>query len=221
MQLTRQIYGDELIHTPWRADLSLETALRAVKNFSRRLDLELLLGPAGIADPWYERVQVMDLDFVPLLTSADIRAESARNTNCLDWFGQRLAGNEVRLYSVRTLDGVCVGNVEISGSETHPHIPRIAQIKAPRNEAASSYLSEVTEIWLRRQIRAHGYPDMKRRRLPAPDAQRWHAIMAPLREAGELPAWASLAPANRDLQQTELEFTMLSCRLHTRGWRFG
>ena len=212
--------GRELIHTPWRNDLSLETALRAVKNFTRRIELELMVGPSGLSDPWFAATRVMDLEFVPLLTSTDVRAEAKRNCNCLDWYGQRLATNEVRLYSVRNADGACVANVEISGSEDQPRVPRIAQIKAPGNEAASSYAAGVADIWLRRQMRFVGLPDMKRRRPPAPDPVRWREIVEPLANSGRLPSWARRAPSNRDLFQIELEFTMLGCRLHTRGWRF-
>ena len=97
----------------------------------------------------------------------------------------------------------------------------IAQVKAPRNERAEAYVEGVAEIWLRRQIRTHGLPDMRRRRLPAPDARRWQDVVAPLVEAGRLPAWADTAPTNRELTQGELEFTILGCRLRTRGWRFG
>lgn len=212
--------GRELIHTPWRGDLSLETALRAVKNFSRRIELELVIGPKGLEDPWYPCAQVMDLEFVPLLTSTQIRDEAKTNGNCVDWYAQRLATNEVRLYSVRDARGRCLANVEISGSENHPGVPRVAQIKAPRNDPAGSYVMGVTDIWLRRQISLLGHPDMRRRRPAVPDAKRWHEIMAPLADASLLPEWANEAPTHRDLVQNELEFTVLGCRLHTRGWRF-
>jgi hypothetical protein len=214
------ILGRELIHTPWRDDLSLETAMRAVKNFSRRIELELLIGPEGLADPWFPAAQVMDLEFLPLLTSTQIRNEAKSNGNCVDWYAQRLAINEVRLFSVRDPQGRCLANVEISGSENHPGVPRVAQIKAPRNDPASSYVMGVTDLWLRRQISLLGNPDMRRRKPPVPDARRWHEIMAPLAQSGQLPAWAYQAPSHRDLLQNELEFTMLGCRLHTRGWRF-
>jgi hypothetical protein len=208
------------MHTAWRADLSLESALRAMKNFTRRIELELLVGPKGLADPWFARTTVLGFDFVPLMTSTDIRAEAKQNSNCLDWYGNRLVNNEVRLYSMRTAGGACVANIEISGSEEHPGIPRIAQIKAPVNEPANPYVTEIAQLWLQRQLRYAGAPDMRRRRPPTPDAHRWHEIMDALATAGSLPAWALQAPSNRDLMQTELEFTMLGCRLHTRGWRF-
>jgi hypothetical protein len=212
--------GRELIYTHWRRDLSLETAIRSAKNFARRIDLELLVGPDGLEDPWFSSAHLMGLDFVPLLTSTEIREEGLRNHNCLDWYAQRLASNEVRLFSVRNAQGVCVANVEVSGSESFPNIARIAQIKAPKNDPADPTVSSIAEIWLRRQIRSHGMPDMRRRKPPVPSADRWREIVAPMRAAGTLPVWAEACPTNSDLARTELEFSVLGYRLHARGWRF-
>ncbi len=210
-----------MIHTRWRRDLSLETGVRAARNLARRIDLELLVGPSGIADPWFPRSRVMNYDFIPLTTSTQIRTEALKNENCLDTYGQRLAKNEGRVYSVCSRDGDCVANVEIAGPEDRGILPRITQIKAPKNEPASPLLVSIADIWLQEQVRRHGVPDMRRRKLPAPDAKRWAWIIAPLSEAGTLPAWAVACPAMADLERTELEFSILGYRLHARGWRFG
>lgn len=212
--------GRSLILTRWSRDLSLETGVRAVRNFARRIDIELLVGPQGLGDPWFPSTTFMDLDFIPMLTSTQVRDEALSNQNCLDWYAQRLAGNEARIFSVRDRHGRCIANVEISGSEKFPSIPRIAQIKAPRNEAAEPYVASIAETWLRRQIRAHGAPDMRRRKLPAPDARRWQEIVAPLKTAGTLPQWAEQCPTGEDLSKFDLELSVLGYRLHARGWRF-
>jgi hypothetical protein len=210
----------DLIHTRWRRDLSLETAVRAARNFARRIDLELSIGPRGLDDPWYPRSHVLDFDFIPLTTSIQIREEACRNENCLDTYSQRLVRNEARVYSVRDRSGQCVANVEIQASETHPLLPRIVQIKAPRNDPALPDVSNAADIWLQEQVNRHGAPDMRRRQPRAPDARRWDEIMASPKAAGTLPGWASACPTNDDLERTELEFSILGYRLHARGWRF-
>ena len=140
-------HGDpDMIHTRWRRDLSLETAVRATRNFARRIDLELLVGADGCEDPWFPQARIMGLDFIPLLTSTRIREEALRNENCLDTYGQRLAKNEVRVYTVQNAHGQCVANVEIAPSDTIPITPRIAQIKAPKNDPAPAHVSTATEV---------------------------------------------------------------------------
>jgi hypothetical protein len=210
----------DMIHTCWRRDLSLETAVRAARNFARRIDLELLVGPRGVQDTWFPQDRVCDLDFLPLVNSTGIRDEALRNENCLDTYGQRLAKNELRLYSVRNREGRCVANVEISPTETFPIRPFMAQIKAPKNDPVAPFVNDIAEIWLQRQLAMHGVPDMRRSKLPTPDAQRWSWLIAPLKEAGQLPSWAERCPTSEELERTELEFSILGYRLHARGWRF-
>ena len=209
----------DLVHTRWRRDLSLETAVRASRNFARRIDLELLVGPRGIENPWYPAARVADLDFIPQTTSLQVRAEARDNDNCLDTYGQRLAANETRLYSVRGPNGQCVANVEISPSDAHAHVPRIAQIKAPGNQPAPPIVGAIADMWLHRMMNRHGMPDMRRALPRMPDAGRWDEITASLRAAGSLPAWATSCPSNGELEQIELEFSILGVRLQARTWR--
>lgn len=211
--------GRELILKPWTRDMGLETAFHAMRNFNRRIDLEVLVGPRGLDDPWYQRQSFKGHDFVPLVTSIEIRAEARRNQNCLDLYGQRLATNRSRLWSIRDAEGTCVANIEVCSSPTRPTAPCIIQIKAPNNQTASPLVTGMAQLWLRQQVRTHGAPDMRPRAAAAPDAARWRDIMAPLAAAGTLPVWARACPTNDDILVMDYELMSFAASIPTKGWR--
>jgi hypothetical protein len=179
--------------TPWRAEMNWNAAVDAALVWRNAVALSLYLGDGAIEDAWLSECEVDGFSFVPLRTCADVVAEAVIMRNCVRGYGSSLAGNDLRLWSMRK-GGERVATLALSGG-IGP-LPYISELSLAENKEAP------LAFWLaaRRWLHAHeaGFCDGKRLQYKdaAFDAPTWRALWRPYWLAKRrLPHWLPLCPS--------------------------
>lgn len=175
-----------LIDKPWTPDMRIGSALAAADAWHTTIELHVNLGREPIADVWLRAARVDGYDFLPLTSIATITEEADAMRNCVRTYGDSLAHNRSRLWSVRS-DGQRVATLRL-GTRGEPLL-NIAELKGPGNTAAS------LELWwaARRWLHMHDLPQIK-------IEQRGHDT-APLDRAIWISLWRPYWLAKRRLPQ--------------------
>jgi len=189
--------GHRLMPRPWQPGMSLKTAREAAGEWRTRLDLHINLGEAPIADTWLSPGFVDNYEFVPLRCADDMVAEAAAMQNCVETYGDYVAHNCSRLWSVRT-DGRRVATLRLGQYAGDPLI-MIRELKAERNRKVPVEMWWAARQWLHR----HDLPSIDMRRQPwgkAPfDDAAWRSLWKPYWMAKQcIPTWLPLK-ASRDV----------------------
>ncbi|VIO78846.1 hypothetical protein CI1B_75210 [Bradyrhizobium ivorense] len=166
-----------LIDRPWTPNMGIDAALAAANEWRLLIALQVSLGAQPIADMWLQPARVAGYDFVPLSSTADIAEEAEAMQNCLRGYGNSLAHNRLRLWSVRR-DGQRIGTLKIATSAGDPLL-NITELRGVRNTAASREVSWAARQWLH----MHDLPriDVEYRKPGAAslDGPTWRAIWRP------------------------------------------
>jgi hypothetical protein len=186
--------GCDLIARRWDPDMRFATALDAAEDWRTRIELHINVGDAPIREMWLPPARVCDFDFVPLRSAADLEQEATAMKNCVCDYGDSLAHNWSRLWSVRK-DGGRVATLSIARGRRRP-ILEISQLKAAGNEDAG------VELWLaaRHWLHLHDSGSVRMRPLDrdtAPlDPSIWRSLWRPYWLAKRrLPEWLPLRPS--------------------------
>lgn len=192
-------FAHALIDRRWMPEMRITTALEAADDWRTAIELHANLGRAPIADMWLHPGRIAGYDFRPLSSIAAITDEAKTMRNCLRTFGDLLAHNRSRLWSV-TRDGLRVATLRISTGYGDP-LPNIVELKGAGNSKVPH------EVWwaARRWLNMHDLMqiDMARRDWGAVplDHATWRSLWRPYWLAKRrLPEWLPLAPSRHALE---------------------
>ena len=138
-----------LLRKPWSETMSLKRSIAEAKLWSQRLNLAVALA-GGVTDTWFEHGTIRGFQFVPLRTLDDFLSEAAAMNNCLDQYGDQVRFSHTRIFSVRK-GGRRIANLEIGPHEDDALIPRIEQLRGPRNKRVPPEIWQATFTWLASQ----------------------------------------------------------------------
>lgn len=138
--------GAGVVRCPWSDTMSLKRALEEAKAWSLRLDLAVAIG-AGIEDSWFPAGTFGNFEFVPLVRLDDFLSESLAMNNCLDQFADQVRLGQTRVFSIRK-GGRPVADVEIGAHDDDCAVPRIVQLRGPRNRRAGPEIWQAALAWL-------------------------------------------------------------------------
>ena len=138
--------GHAVVRTLWSDTISLRRALDEAKAWSQRIDLAVALG-TGIEDTWFPAGTHGAFEFVPLIRLEDFLAEAMAMNNCLDQFADQIRTGRSRVFSIRK-GGRMVADVEIGAHDDDCAVPRIVQLRGPRNRRAGPEIWQATLSWL-------------------------------------------------------------------------
>lgn len=191
--------GHTLIDRSWTPSMRIGSALAAANDWRTMLALHLSLGSQPIADMWLQPGSVAGYDFIPLTSTADIAEEAEAMHNCLRTYGNALAHNRARLWSIRRA-GQRVATLNVASGQHHDPLPNIVEIRGIRNAKVPPDVSWAARQWLH----MHDLPriDVERRiwGKVSLDRATWRAIWRPYWLAKRrIPEWLPIAPSRRTL----------------------
>ncbi|WP_244425263.1 hypothetical protein [Bradyrhizobium sp. STM 3843] len=191
--------GHELIERPWTPGMGLPQALTAAGRWREMIELRLNLGSEPIADMWLQTGCIADYEFISLCSVAEIAEEAVAMKNCLRTFGEHVAHNRARLWSVRR-QGERIATLRLGTSHGDP-LPRVVELKGPSNAQVSRELWWVARRWLHMH-------DLSTIQLDRPswgavplDRFSWLALWRPYWLAKQrIPDWLPIAPSRGALE---------------------
>lgn len=190
-----ETFGYTLIDKPWTPDMRVGAALSAADAWHTTLELHLNLGHQPIADMWLRAGRVGGYDFLPLTSIAAIVEEAAAMRNCVRTYGNSLAHNRSRLWSLRR-DGRRIATLCVA-ARNEPLL-NIVELRGPGNAEAP-----IDSWWAARQwLHMHDLPQVKTgRRESAPlDRATWIALWRPYWLAKRrIPNWLPIVPSRTAL----------------------
>jgi hypothetical protein len=191
--------GRGMIQRPWTPDMRIGSALGAADDWLTNIGLRVNLGREPIADMWLRPARVAGYDFLPLTSIAEVTEEALAMRNCLCTYGDRLAHNHSRLWSVRK-DGQRIATLSVALRYRDP-LPSIVELKAAENAEAP------LDVWwaARQWLHMHDLPqvDTKRRHWGSVPLDRatWISLWRPYWLAKRhIPEWLPLAPSRAALE---------------------
>lgn len=195
----------KLIVQRWNDRMAMRTAVGRTREWWARLRQEMFLGETGVEDPWLAGGRAAGYRFVPLLTLADLEAESKAMSNCVTDYAWKLARSQSRLFSIRR-GSARVATLEIGAHGVHPGVPVIEQLYGPDNEPVPDRVWAAAFTWLGKQAK-FDLPDPGEFE-PVPPVQAWQRLWRPYwRQKGphalllpEIPDRDTLPAINRRLE---------------------
>lgn len=191
--------AQSFIATPWRSEMQWKAARDAASQWLSALYLPLYLGDRPIADTWLNDGEVDGYEFIALRTRNDVLQEAQAMSHCVAGYGQDLADNYTRLWSVRR-NGERVATLALDAGASS--LPQIRELSGPSNAQVSLAMLIAARRWLHSQDALD--VDVKRFHaiLAEPDGDAWrrlwrHYWLAKRR----IPAWLPLKPATHVLYQ--------------------
>jgi hypothetical protein len=192
-------FGRQLINRPWTPNMGIGQALTGANDWRTMIALHVKLGRQPITDMWLRATRVAGYDFLPLSSIAAITEEAEAMRNCLRTYGDDLAHNRSRLWSVRR-DGQRIATLRVASRYRDP-LPNIVELKGAGNVEVSQELWWAARQWLHTHDLSQ--IDMRRRnRGTAPlDRATWTALWRPYWLAKRrIPGWLPLAPSRDALE---------------------
>lgn len=210
--------GQDLIVSPWRPEMSFDTALCAAKSWLNRIRLVLQLKPGTLTDPWLLPLEIDGLAIVPLLDHTALLAEAQAMHNCADQYAERLARERCRLFSIRR-KGQHVATLEVGPHPREAGMLSVTQLKARHNMPASNEVWQTAYRWLAAQR------DLKRAPILVPperplDPDAWSEIMLPYRRARRGAPWLPEAISASSFGLLESNLGELARRGGVSSWLF-
>lgn len=190
--------GRDLIERPWTPDMRIDAARSAADDWRTVVALHVNLGRLPIADMWLRSGLMAGYEFMPLDSIAAITAEAKAMRNCLNTYGQNLAHNRSRIWSIRK-DGKRVATLRIALSYRDP-LPNIVELKGPGNVEVSRELWWAARQWLHRHDLSQ--IDMRERHWGTTplDRESWMSLWRPYWLAKRrIPDWLPIAPSRKAL----------------------
>lgn len=213
-----QTRAQKLIVVPWRPEMALDTAVCAAKSWLNRLRLVLQLREGAITDPWLQPDEAMGYAFMPLLTEAEILAESHAMQNCADQYADRLARDRCRLFSVRRR-GARIATLEIGPHPRETGMLAINQLKARHNMPAPIEVWQAAHAWLATQR------NLKRLAVLVPperrfDAATWDSLMFAYRIRKRGAPWLPEVASQAAFAELDSQMANLARRGGVSSWLF-
>jgi hypothetical protein len=177
--------ASRLIGKRWSPRLGARTALTHSLHWLRRLRTAVGLTDGGLKDPWLAGGSFGNYTFTPLMTLTDLLQEARAMINCVDTYGDLLASNFCRLFSV-TCCCRRVATLELRWSHAAGSL-FINDLKGPANFSCPQAVRDAAERWIALPGNRLLHPP-KRARLRTLDE-----VLAPYREATSYGAaeWAT------------------------------
>jgi hypothetical protein len=198
----RDTFGQELIDRLWTPDMRIGPALEAADDWRTMITLHANLGQQPIADMWVQPGHMSGYDFVPLDSVSAIIGESRAMKNCIKTYGNGVAQNRLRLWSIRR-NGERVATLSLRRSPGRLCDPLvfIEELECADNSAAPR------EVWwaARQWLQAHDLLQI-RTELPrwgtAPlHRSIWLSLWRPYWLARrKIPEWLPIAPSRDALR---------------------
>src|SRR6185503_11050025 len=104
-------FAGSLMRKCWTPDIQFEAALAAADDWHDTILLYANLGREPITDLWLRPAHVCGYDFRPLVSVSEIADEALAMSNCVRRYGEDVAHNRSRLWSVRR-DGQRVATLD-------------------------------------------------------------------------------------------------------------
>jgi hypothetical protein len=191
--------GHQLIERPWVPEMGMAQALVAAENWHAAISLHLNLGREPIADMWLQPASVGGHDFIALNSVAAIAEEAQAMKNCLLTYGDKVAHNRVRLWSVRC-QGQRIATLRLATSHGDP-LPRILELKGPGNTKVSRELWWLARRWLHLHDLLKIEPEPQNWGDVPLDRSMWLALWRPYWLAKQrIPEWLPIAPSRDALE---------------------
>lgn len=185
------------ITAPWRSEMKWKAARDAASQWLNKLHLPLYLGEGEIADTWLKDDEVDGYAFIALRTRGDVLAEAEAMSHCVAGYGQDLADNYTRLWSVRR-NGERVATLALD-TGMGP-LPQIRELSGPSNAAAPLDMWIAARRWLYQQDGPDADVERFQTKLAAPDDAAWRRLWRPYWLAKRrIPPWMPLNPASSTL----------------------
>lgn len=186
--------GHNMIQKPWKSDMRFGSALDAADEWRLTIEPHVNLGHEPMGDLWFQSARVCGYDFLPLASGSDIADEAAAMRNCLRTYGDGLAHNCSRLWSMRK-DGARVATLMVATGRGDP-LPNIIEVRAAENKEVSPEVSWAARQWLHMHdlVRI----DTKRRKWGTVPLDRaiWLSFWRPYWLAKRhIPDWLPLSPS--------------------------
>jgi hypothetical protein len=190
----QETFGRELIDRPWTPDMHIGAAVEAADDWQVTIDLHVNLGRQPINDMWLQAGRVAGYDFLPLTSISDIIEEADAMRNCLKTYGESIAHNSSRVWSVRR-NGERIATLGVARRYRDP-LPNIVEFKAAGNADVPRELWWTARQWLH----MHNLPqiDTERRKWgTAPlDRATWLSLWRPYWLAKRhIPEWLPVSPS--------------------------
>ena len=157
--------------------MSFQTASELAWSWRCRLLLACTMRDADQLTPWHAPGSVDDVEFVPLLTAADLSAEATGMQNCVETYATWIANGHGQLWSLRR-DGLRIATVQI-GRQDHAPWPSIQQLRGPENALAPIELWWTARRWLEAQDPARVMPYEAVKLDVSEQRAAWQAIWQP------------------------------------------
>jgi hypothetical protein len=191
-------FSHSMINKRWMPDVQLRSALDAVDDWRTNITLHANLGRAQLAELWLQPGHVRGYDFRPLASVPEIAEEAMAMNNCLRTFGDNLAHNRCRLWSLRK-DGQRVATLQVAFRFGDP-LPNVVQLKGHGNSQPSLEVWLAARHWLIQHDLHHVDPKQRRWDSVPLDRSTWIALWRPYWLAKRrFPDWLPLAPSRRAL----------------------
>lgn len=184
--------GHRLVARRWNPEIAPQTALAATTAWLDRIEAEIYLGDAPVADVWQQPGRWRDIDVVPLDTVAAIAEEAAIMQHCVLSYAAGVAQGYSRLWSLRRA-GVRLATMEVRGLGNDIRRPLIAQLQGPRNGDVGEDVWRAAYGWIAAQQRLEFSPITSE----IPDPHRWRRIWLPYWRARGFPEWLPVTPDAR------------------------
>jgi hypothetical protein len=132
---------------PFSTDMSFDTALKAFDTFRVSVHTGVYQSRPAIVRAWLAAGEVDGFEFVPLLSMAALRSESALMHNCVPLYMIPMAEDRCRLFSIRR-QGVPLATIEIRGHECAPNVPSIIRLLGIGNKHVGDEVWRAAYKWL-------------------------------------------------------------------------
>ena len=191
-------FAHSMIDKRWTPDMRLRSAVDAADDWLTTVTLHANLGRASITDLWLQPGHVRGYEFRPLASGPEIAEEAMVMSNCLRTFGDNLAHNRCRLWSLRK-DGQRVATLQVAFRFGDP-LPNVVQLKGSGNSQPSLEVWLAARHWLIQHDLHHVDPKQRRWDSVPLDRSTWIALWRPYWLAKRrLPDWLPLGPSRKAL----------------------
>jgi hypothetical protein len=168
---------DGLPQKAWQPSMTFASAQTDAEDWLEQcVELQLFLGASPIEDMWLRSATVDGFAFVPLLTAAAIAEEAFAMSNCLRTYGDTVARNHGRLWSVRR-DGTRVATLQIGCGHGDPWV-RVHQLLGSSNSCPGKDVQWAARQW----VEQHDVRGIEIKPVPwsaAFDRENWTAFWRP------------------------------------------
>lgn len=193
-------FAGSLIQKRWMPDVQFRSALGAANDWYETISLYVNVGREPITELWLRPGHVCGYDFQPLASVLEIAEEAMAMRNCLRTYGENLAHNRSRLWSVRK-DGQRVGTLDVAFRFGDP-LPHVVQLKGATNSKAPFEIWWAARQWLNMHDLSRLNTQQKTWDSAPLDRATWLALWRPYWLAKRrIPDWLPLAPSRKALEK--------------------